>query len=135
MGGLLEAALEPKLKRPFIPGSGTFPHTRRMPPSTATRTAALALCAVLSLPAWAGAKDHERALQAVQSGQVLPLPAALERLAREQPGQVLEVELEQEGGAWIYEIKLLKADGRLLKVKLDARSGSLLRSRPRDGGR
>lgn len=107
-----------------------------MPPAAPSRIAALVLCAVLSLPAWAGGKeDHERALQAVQAGHVLPLPAALERLAREQPGQVLEVELEQDGGVWIYEIKLLKADGRLLKVKLDARTGSLLRSRPRDGGR
>ncbi|MFC5497186.1 PepSY domain-containing protein [Caenimonas terrae] len=131
----MKTAFEPELKPLFIPGSGTFAHTRRMPSVTAAATAALVLCAVLVLPARAGEKDHERALQALQAGQVLPLPTALERLAREQPGQVLEVELEQEGGVWIYEIKLLRADGRLLKVKLDARSGSLLRSGPRDGGR
>lgn len=36
---------------------------------------------------------------------MLPLPTVLERLQRKVPGQVLEVELEQERERWIYEIK------------------------------
>ncbi len=78
-------------------------------------------------PAWSGSKDdHNRARQAVQAGQVLPLRSVLERLEREHPGQVLEVELEQEEGRWIYEVKLLQPQGQLVKLKLDARTAALL---------
>ena len=77
-----------------------------------------------------GKDDHDRARQAVQAGQVLPLPAVLERLQREVPGQVLEVELEQERDRWIYEIKLLTPAGQLTKVKLDARTAEVLRTNP-----
>lgn len=84
-------------------------------------------------PAWASGKDdHDRARQAVQAGQVLPLPTVLERLQREVPGQVLEVELEQERERWIYEIKLLTPAGQLTKVKLDARTAEVLRVRSRE---
>lgn len=71
--------------------------------------------------------DHDRARRAVQAGEVLPLQEVLARLARRQPGQVLEVELEREDGRWVYEIKLLKPDGRRVKLQLDARDGSPLR--------
>jgi len=75
-------------------------------------------------------EDHERARQAVQAGQVLPLRTVLERLERTQPGQVMEVELEREDGRWIYEVKLLQTDGRLVKLKLDAQTAAVL---PRQG--
>ncbi|MDO8387216.1 MAG: PepSY domain-containing protein [Polaromonas sp.] len=81
-------------------------------------------------PAWSGSKDdHNRARQALQAGQVLPLGKVLERLEREHPGQVLEVELEQEEGRWIYEVKLLQPQGQLVKLKLDARTAALLSTR------
>lgn len=87
----------------------------------------------LATPAWASDRDdHERALQAVQSGQVLPLTTVLERLGRQHPGQVLEVELERDGGQWIYEIKLLSADGQLLKLKLDAGTAAVVRMKVRE---
>jgi hypothetical protein len=98
----------------------------------------LAACALwaatLALPnASAGDKgDHDRARQAVLAGQVLPLPAVLERLQRDVPGQVLEVELELEHDLWIYELKLLTSAGRLTKVKVDARTGEVLRIKSRD---
>ncbi|MDP4622700.1 MAG: PepSY domain-containing protein [Hydrogenophaga sp.] len=75
--------------------------------------------------------DHERALQAVQSGQVLPLTQVLALVERTHPGQVLEVELESHDRQWQYEIKLLQPDGRLLKLKIDARSGSILKRKTR----
>lgn len=86
--------------------------------------------------AWArDGDDHERARQAVQAGQVLPLRTVLERLERAHPGQVLEVELEREDEHWLYEIKLLQPDGRLLKLQLDARTADVLRSKGRDHNR
>lgn len=97
---------------------------------------ALWVAALLAPPAWADGKaDHDRARQAVQAGQVLPLPTVLERLQREVPGQVLEVELEQEGALWIYEIKLITPAGQLTKVKLDARTAEVLRVKAREDRR
>lgn len=93
----------------------------------------LLACSLLSAPAWSSDRsDHERALQAVQSGQVLPLTTVLERLGREHPGQVLEVELERKADQWIYEIKLLTTDGQLMKLKLDAGTAEVLRVKVRE---
>lgn len=75
--------------------------------------------------------DHDRARDALRAGDVLPLTVVLDRLAREHPGQVLEVELESEDGRWVYEVRLLQPGGRLVKLELDARSGELLRRRER----
>lgn len=94
---------------------------------------ALALLGGLGMPcAWPRDGDHERALQAVQGGQVLPLRSVLERLEREHPGQVLEVELEDEDGRWVYEIKLLQSGGQRIKLELDAKTGEVLRRKRRD---
>jgi uncharacterized membrane protein YkoI len=93
----------------------------------------LAVCALTwhSSAAASNNGDHERALQAVQSGQVLPLAKVLALVEREHPGQVLEVELESEGRGWLYEIKLLQPDGRLTRLKVDARTGEILKRRTR----
>lgn len=82
--------------------------------------------------AWASDRnDHERARQALQAGQILPLGKVLERLAQDQPGQVLEVELEHDHGRWIYEVKLLQTGGRVIKFNIDAATGDVLAHRAR----
>lgn len=92
---------------------------------------AIALALSLSGPPARAASDHDRARAALQAGKVLPLKTLLERLEREYPGRVMEVELEEEDGRWIYEIKLLQDGGRLVKVELDAASGAVLRRKER----
>lgn len=81
-----------------------------------------------------GQRDHDRARAALRAGEVLPLAAILERVARQQSGQVLDVELEREHGRWIYELKLLRDDGALVKLEVDALDGRVMR-RKRDGKR
>jgi uncharacterized membrane protein YkoI len=83
----------------------------------------------------AGPHDHDRARQAVTAGEVLPLKVILERVEKEHPGEVMEVELEHEGGRWIYEIKLLRSGGTLVKLKFNARDGTLLGSKAREPSR
>ena len=73
--------------------------------------------------------DHERAHRAVQAGEVMPLEQVLPRIAKEHPGQVLKIELEREDGLWTYEVKLLRADGQLVKLLLDARTAKVLRAK------
>ena len=102
------------------------------------RLAAPLFCSLALLLATAPAhadSDQDRARAAVQAGQVLPLKTVLERLERDHPGQVLEVELEHDDGRWVYEVKLLQAGGRLVKLEVDAGSGEVLKRRERDGRR
>lgn len=81
--------------------------------------------------------SHDRARQALESGQILPLRTVLERVERDYPGQVLDVELEREQGdgsareRWIYELKLLRSAGSLVKLKVDARDGRVIDSKER----
>ena len=75
--------------------------------------------------------DHDRARAALLAGEVRPLTQVLAQVARTHPGQVMEVELEREDGRWVYELKLLQTDGRLLKLAVDARDGQVLRERAR----
>lgn len=81
--------------------------------------------------------DHDRALAALKAGEVRPLQQVLDKVLRSYPGEVLEVELEREGGRWVYELKLLQADGGLIRLDVDAKTIEVLRSRqrPRNGGK
>ncbi|MBI1906601.1 MAG: PepSY domain-containing protein [Rhodocyclales bacterium] len=100
---------------------------------------AATLLAVLLLTAWAvpgraDGDDHERARRALEAGEVLPLRTVLDRIEPDHPGQVMEVELEREDGVWVYEIKLLRAGGALVKLEVDARDGSVRRVKERGKG-
>ncbi|MDZ4161277.1 MAG: PepSY domain-containing protein [Burkholderiales bacterium] len=82
--------------------------------------------------AFASDDDHEQARQALLRGDVLPLVQLLQHLDKQRPGgHILEVELEQKNGQWVYEIKQLEAGGQLVKIKLDAKTGELLQTKPR----
>jgi uncharacterized membrane protein YkoI len=106
------------------------PAARRAAPGAVMLAAVAALWLAGLTVARAGDEDdHDRARAAVQAGEVLPLATLLERLQRSHPGQVMELELEREDGRWIYEVKLLQADGQLLKLELDARTAQVLKLR------
>jgi uncharacterized membrane protein YkoI len=99
---------------------------------------AVVLAAFAALPAGADARgrdDHEQARQALAAGEVLPLRQVLDRLQATHPGQVLGVELEREDVRWIYEVRLLQADGRLLRIELDARTADVLSAEDRSARR
>ena len=128
-----EAVLERRLKRAFIERSDSARDNRPVPlrSQPVLSTLAFVLAMVLASPPALADSEQDRARAAVQAGKVLPLKTLLERLEREHPGQVLEVELEQDDGRWIYEIKLLQAGGRLVKLELDAASGAVLQRKER----
>lgn len=155
----MEGRLEPFLNALFICGSACAADNRPVNPVSPTcarskyctakpavqphaRFARRGVCLAwvllmaAAVPAWGSdRKDHERARAAVQAGQVLPLHTVLNRLQKAYPGQVLEVELEQEEGLWVYEIKLLQEGGQLLKLHVDARQGTVLDVRQRQSDR
>lgn len=70
--------------------------------------------------------DHERARAALAAGEILPLGEILARLAVDFPGDVLEVELEREDGRWVYETLVLRADGAVIELYVDAASAEVM---------
>lgn len=77
-------------------------------------------------------QDHERARRALEAGEVMPLRGLIDVVEREHPGEIVEIELERDDGRWIYEIKQLRRDGSMSKLKVDARDGRVLSIRGRD---
>ena len=102
---------------------------------TAGRTwlaALLVLLAATAPPAFADdAEDHDRARQALEAGEILPLAKVLERVNADAPGSVLEVELDRRHDRWVYEIKLLRPGGSVVKLRVDASDGSVIERRDR----
>lgn len=83
--------------------------------------------------------DQERAREAAAAGRILPLAVIVERTIARFGGSVLDVEYddddegEHEGDRWRprYVVKLLTADGRILKLDYDAATGDLIGHRRR----
>lgn len=73
--------------------------------------------------------DHDRARTALEAGEILPLSTVLKAIQEETPGQVMAVELERKNGQWIYEIKILRAGGTLVKHLVNAKDGASLSRR------
>ncbi len=70
--------------------------------------------------------DHERAADAVATGAVLPLAEVLAGLAQTHPGDVIEVELDDEDGIVVYDLDIVTTDGRLLEIEINAATGAVL---------
>ena len=82
---------------------------------------------VVAMPGYADdVSDHDRARSALEAGEILPLKTVLEKVGRDTPGQVLEVELERQRDRWVYEIKLLRPGGSLVKLLVEASDGTII---------
>lgn len=72
--------------------------------------------------------DQDEALQLRREGLILPLESLLQQVKQRYPGaRLLEAELEEDDGLYIYEIELLTADGIARELELDARDGRLIK--------
>lgn len=91
--------------------------------------ASLSICPVVASD---DEHDHDRARAALERGEVLPLRTILDKVGRDYPGKVVEVELERERGRWIYEIRLLRDGGALVRLDVDARDGTVIGVKSRD---
>lgn len=76
--------------------------------------------------------DQERARSAREAGRALPLASILDRVRQSTPGVVLGVELEEEGGRVLYEVKVLRPDGRVRLLAYDAATGRPVAHREAD---
>lgn len=73
--------------------------------------------------------DEVRKLR--ESGKILPMEEILNRSRAAQPGQVVEIELDDDRGRYTYEVKLIDDANRVHKLELDAASGEVLSRKTR----
>ncbi len=90
------------------------------------RNLAAAFLILLSASARAD-EDHERARAALARGEILPLSRILEVVERSAGGRVIDVELEERKGRFIYEVEVLSSGERLIKLSVDAKTGAVLK--------
>lgn len=91
---------------------------------------AAAICfALAAAPASAkkGGRDHDDAGEAVSSGRAMPVAAILKSM-KGKLGEILEIELDDDDGRLVYEIKYLDSRGRRMEAYVDARTGRILRN-------
>lgn len=98
--------------------------------SLTRRLALAAAFAVLAGPAFAQAclTPAERS-QAVQAGQAIPLNQATRQLRPEHRGEVVRARLCRSGGGLVYLLTVLDRHGKVMRLRLDARSGQLVQAR------
>lgn len=95
---------------------------RRLP----RRLLAAALLLALAAPAQPHKLDPERAAAERGRGRILPLEQLLQTVALQLPGRAVGVELEEDDGRMVYELKWLLPDGRRLEIEIDAADGRWL---------
>lgn len=96
--------------------------------STRLLTATVAMGIILVTgDAFAGDRlDHDEIKQLRETGQILPMGDVMNSAQTVQPGQLVEAELEREDDAYLYEIKILAADGAVHTLYLDAATGEVI---------
>jgi uncharacterized membrane protein YkoI len=72
-------------------------------------------------------EDHNQARQLKEMGKILPLQSILKTAQQSHPGRVLEVELENKNGRYVYEIELLNAQGEVWELYYDALTAELIK--------
>lgn len=70
--------------------------------------------------------DLDRLRDAVNRGEVMPLSALQDEVRRAFPGEIIRVKLDEDDGRFIYEFKVLKSNGRLVEIEMDAKDGRVL---------
>lgn len=91
----------------------------------------LALQASASMPGGESAwhehdSSYHQVSEAVRLGQALPLHRVRAMLPQVMSGRVVATDYEFEFDRWVYEFKVIDADGRLRAVHLDAKTGDLV---------
>jgi len=70
--------------------------------------------------------DQDDAKVLRQQGAILPLEKILQAAQKQHPGRVIQVELEEKHGRYVYEVEIVDNNGRVWEMKIDARDASLL---------
>ncbi len=62
----------------------------------------------------------------VENGEILPLQSIMRQYPAQIYGKLLDLEVKWERQKLAYELEFLRADGKVIELKIDARNGQLL---------
>ncbi|MGP1717803.1 MAG: PepSY domain-containing protein [Methylophilus sp.] len=79
------------------------------------------------LPQAGSGESPASAGQLSAKGQILSLEKISKLAKAHKPGEILEVELEKKHGRYLYEVEILDTRSQVWELKLDARTGQLLK--------
>jgi uncharacterized membrane protein YkoI len=94
----------------------------------------LALLIAMSSPgrAWA---DHDEAIALSRAGVIVPIAQLIDQASARYPGRLLDVEFQNDGRRYLYEIEWLEDTGRVRELWFDARTGTPVNYMPDDENR
>lgn len=72
-------------------------------------------------------EDHVLARKLQESGQILSFEKIAEHARAVKAGEILETELELKKGRYIYEVEILDKAGKVWELKLNAKTGELIK--------
>lgn len=102
-----------------------------MTPPVAFFTAAIVI--IVTSLAQARDLDQDEALSLRQKGVIQPLEQFVEQALSRYPGsKLLEAELEEKHGIYVYEVELLTREGVVRELKFDASNSHLLSDKEDD---
>lgn len=94
------------------------------------KTSVIVSCLLWSIGAPGRADDDDvgmdEVMNAVRSGASLPLAEIRTRISARIDGEIVRVEVKREHDRLVYEVRVLKVDGKLVEVEVDAASGRIL---------
>lgn len=73
--------------------------------------------------------DHEKAIEAVQNGEILPLDQILQSIKKKFEGRVLAINLndnEQGLFGWVYDIRMIDRKNNVINLRIDAGTSTVL---------
>lgn len=94
--------------------------------------AALGAAVLLHVPDTRADDDQAKARALSRSGQILSLEKIAGQAQVARAGKLIDIDLEQKRGVWIYEVEMLDDQGRVWELKLDARTGEVLEMEQED---
>lgn len=72
---------------------------------------------------------HDQARDALRSGNILSLSVIRKAVRSKYPGRIVDVRLlvpKRQGANYLYDVKVLTKAGKLLSVKVDAKSAQII---------
>lgn len=91
--------------------------------------AAFLISAGPSAPSLAQKGDQDRALELRKNRDLIPYGEIAKLAEKKFGGRVVGQSLKDQGGRMVYELRLLKPDGKVMIVVLDAKTGRVIRTR------
>lgn len=83
----------------------------------------------LSTYVFANNNDHEKAIEAVKNGEILPLAQILQSIQEKFDGRILAINLkDSEKGlfGWVYDIRMINENNKVINLRVDAGTSTVL---------